>query len=89
MWRVLCVILLYYVCTQNPIYWNKLHLSLQHLALIIVKLGMMKVTVSKQDFKMNVMKLLRFELHMILCFAFCEKGPFFKSNDQNRVHPEA
>ena len=54
-------------------------LCLQRLALIILKLGMVKVAVSNWSSKKSVMKLLCFESNKIglRFFAFCEKGPIF------------
>ena len=67
-------------CIQNPINRSDWHLCLQHLALIILKLGMITVAESNRSSKMNVMKLLIFGLHKILFFfALCEKELFLTS----------
>ena len=49
-----------YICTRNR---SDLNHCLQSLALIILKLGMIKVAVSNWNSKKYVMKLLRFESH--------------------------
>ena len=55
-----------------------LHLCLQHLALIILKLRMIKVALSNRSFEKNVTKLLCFGLHKFLFFCVLRKVPIFE-----------
>ena len=74
-----CIIVLHRNPSRYQVITSDLNLCLQPIALIILKLGMIKVAVSNWSSKKSVMKLLRFESHKISCFfAFCEKGPFSK-----------
>ena len=55
------------MCSNNILYDREdLHLYLQHLALIILKHGVIKATVSKRNSRMKVMKMLNFGLQNIM-----------------------
>ena len=67
------------VCNRSD-----LHLCLQHLALVILKIRTIKVAVSNRSSKNKVMNLLRFGFcRRPSLFAFCEKGPFLNLKKKN------